>query len=43
MSVLLASDRGRVAVTDEDGVALGVLDADGVHRQLRNSVRTGRP
>ena len=43
MAVLLSSDQGRVAVTDGDGVTLGVLDADGVHRQLRNSVRATMP
>jgi osmoprotectant transport system ATP-binding protein len=43
MAALLVSDQGWVAVTDGDGVTLGILDADGVHRQLRNSPGSAGP
>ncbi|HUZ43480.1 MAG TPA: ATP-binding cassette domain-containing protein [Acidimicrobiales bacterium] len=41
MAAILSADSGRVSVTDVNGVLLGSLDADGVHRQLRRSVRDG--
>ena len=41
MSAILSADSGRVGVKDGNGAVIGTLGADGVHRQLRRSVRDG--
>ena len=41
ISAILSADSGRVEVKDASGAVIGTLDAAGVHRQLRCSVRDG--
>jgi len=41
ISAILSADSGRVEVKDASGAVIGTLDAAGVHRQLRRSVRDG--